>query len=176
MRLLIFILAVLYSATLLASFKIERPWIVKCGPEKCFMQVIVPYKHGDKMEQAGLSVSYQLKATKPHVIGFYLPADVDAKAGLIINFIDTIPDGNSFKLEPAEGTMARLPINNCNSSYCSSLIYKDLKSFRNKDMDLINELMIREHVWLLFKRKGEKESLMIPTYKFRDEVKKLPKK
>ncbi len=175
MRLIYLFVGIFYSSILFANDEIGQPWIVKCLPNKCFMQVLVPYKHSDKMEQAGLSVSYQLTTEKPHVIGFYLPADVDAKAGLIIQFIDTVKDRKSFKLAPVEGTMARLPINNCNASYCSSLVYKDIQSSNSKTMDLLEQLMIREHVWLLFKRKGKEESLMIPTYKFRDEVKKLSK-
>lgn len=103
-----------------------------------------------------------------------MPANIDTDAGLIINFVDTVTDGQSFKLEPA-GSMIRLPINNCNKSYCSSLVYQEIQSVDDREIDLIEELLIREHVWLLFKRNGKEETMMLPTYKFRDEFVNLPK-
>ena len=170
MKYLIFIIL---SFQVLANDDLGLPLHVKCGEDKCFMQVISPYQGPKIMEQAGMSLSYSLKKDVPSVIGFYLPADVNPDAGLIIKFIDTVPDGESFKLVPAEGTMARLPINNCKKAYCVSLVYKEIQSSDNSQMDLIQELKIREHVWLAFKRDGKEETLMLPTYKFRDELTKL---
>lgn len=171
-------LLILISFLPLSSYaenKMGFPWNVDCNESKCFMQVVVPYQGPSEMEQAGMSVSYSLVKDKPNVVGFYLPADVNADAGLIIQFIDTVPDGESFRLEPAEGTMARLPINNCKKSYCVSLVYQEIQSSDDSKMDLIQELLIREHVWLAFKRNGEEETMMLPSYKFRDEFAKLPK-
>ena len=173
-----YLLLILFSFLSVSTFAEEKmgfPWNVDCSESKCFMQVVVPYQGPSKMEQAGMSVSFYLKKDNPNIIGFYLPADVDADAGLIIKFIDTVPDGESFKLEPAEGTMARLPINNCKKSYCASLVYQEIKSSSDSKMDLIQELLIREHVWLAFKRNGKNETMMLPAYKFRDEFAKLPK-
>lgn len=169
------ILFLFLSQSSFADEKVGFPWNVDCSEIKCFMQVVVPYQGPSELEQAGMSVSYSLVQDKPNVIGFYLPADVDADAGLIIQFIDTVPDEKSFKLEPAEGTMARLPINNCKKSYCASLVYQEIQSSDDSQMDLIQELLIREHVWLAFKRNGKEETIMIPSYKFRDEFAKLPK-
>lgn len=165
----------LLSLQVMAEDNLGLPWHVECEGDGCFMQVITPYQGPDKMEQAGLAVAYNITKKKADFVGFYLPADVDAEAGLIIKFIDTVPDGNSFKLEPAEGTMARLPINNCKKSYCASLVHQEIQSSDESKMDLIQELLVREHVWVAFKRNGKEESLMLPSYKFRDEFAKLPK-
>lgn len=174
MKFLYLFLSLVLSVQALAEEKFGLPWHVECENEGCFMQVITPYQGPDKIEQAGLVVAYNTLKSKADYVGFYLPSDVDADAGLIIKFIDTVPDGDSFKLVPAEGSMARLPINNCNKNYCASLVHQEIQSSHESKMDLIQELLVREHVWLAFKRNGEDETLILPSYKFRDEFAKLP--
>jgi hypothetical protein len=156
----------------------QAQWDVSYGDDNCFMQVVVRYNEGSARarERAGLGVYYNLKNKNVNYIIFFLPAGVDAEAGLTIRFLDFIPDGDTYNLVPSQDGFIELPINDCNEEYCASRVHPEIQSEDHSKINLLEELMSREYVWLLFMRNGNAERAMIPIYKFRDEFSKINKK
>jgi hypothetical protein len=186
MKKLIIILLLLFSGNagasdldnLVKEAESQARWNVNCKDDNCFMQVAVRYNKGptSAMEQVGLAVSYNLKNKNVNYIGFFLPAGVVTENGLMIRFLNSVLDGKTYKLIPSQDDFIDLPINDCNKEYCASRVHAEIQSKDNSKINLLDELMSREHVWLLFMRNGNAERAMIPIYKFRDEFSKINEK
>ncbi len=153
----------------------QAQWDVDFKDDNCFMQIVMRYNDGSTkaMERAGLGVCYNLKNKNVKYIIFFLPAGVDAEAGLTVRFIDFVPGGDTYNLVPSQDGFLDLPINDCNKEYCASRVHPEIQSEDHSKINLLEELMSREYVWLLFMRNGNAERAMIPIYKFRDEFSKI---
>jgi hypothetical protein len=152
----------------------ERPWNIKCSEGRCFMQVAVQFERGRGVEQAGLAVSYDQRQDAVQYVSVYVPPDAIAKTGLRIAFVDSTPEGSDFKLVRASDLYS-IPILECTKEYCVSRVHPKLENGDGTSLDLFQELQRRSLLWVLFTRPGADEPVrvMIPVYRFRDELKKV---
>lgn len=155
----------------------EQPWNVQCSDGRCFMQVAVAFERGRGQEQAGLAVSFDQKKNICQYVSVYVPADAIKDEGLTIAFVDSVPEGESFKLKPATDLYS-IPIMECTEEYCVSRVHPELDNGDGTSLDLFQELKVRHHLWVGFKRTGEKElvRIMIPVYRFVIELREIENK
>lgn len=143
-------------------------WNVQCTSDraKCWIELLVPFAGPKKQERGGIAVAYDNAAKQPMYITVFVPRDAWDKEEVIINFVDSVADGDSWKLEAAETGMMGLPINECDRQFCMARIYPKIDNGDGTSTDLFAELQKRSFLWVMFKRSRKPERFMIPLSTF----------
>lgn len=186
MKIIITLLFLLFSCAAVANDKDDylanvndhTNWRTNCEDDDCAIFMVMDYNKGPYgiMERVALGIHYNVKSKSVKSIGFFLPPGVDSEAGMLIGFLDAVGVRSEFKLVASDSGLIRLPISNCEQNYCQSVVPTEIKSEDNSKIDLLDELMTRNSVSLLFMRNDKAERVMLPVFKFKDEIEKLADK
>ncbi len=144
------------------------PWNVQCTHDgkKCLLELLVPFGREGKPGLGGLAVAYDNLAGKPVYITVLIPADADGKGEVLVHLMDTVPDGNSWKLEAAGPGFMSLPVMDCNKQFCMARVRPEIDNGDGTTTDLFVELNKRHLLWVAFKRHGKPERFMVPVSGF----------
>ncbi len=152
---------------------IGLPWLIECENNHCLLQVESPYQKAGKDEYVALMVSYNKLTQSVNKVGIVIPSGDDVAPHIFVKFLDTLPSGNSYKLEEAKGKTLKIKIDNCDEHECVAVSEASALSTTNQAVDWDALLKNKEHIWIAFARSKQHESAMLPTYKFRHEIKNI---
>jgi len=141
------------------------PWNVQCAETRCAMEIQVRFGDSKHPERAGLGVALDRSVGRASFITVLVPPNVPPNSEVVIRFVDSVRDGDGWKLVPV-GDFMGLPIMECSHDFCMARVHPQIDSRDGRSTDLFTELQQRRFIWVLFKRKGEPERVMIPVSGF----------
>lgn len=150
----------------------DRPWRMDCKDGHCYLSMSARVQDQTSDNEVVILAVDVLQASRAaEVVQVILPPDVTKGEEVSIRFVDSKPDGASFKLTEA-GDMYALPINNCRPGGCASVVHPMLDNGNGPSLDLFLELQRHDFLWVMFQRQKVKEPtrVLIPIYKFREAV------
>jgi len=145
------------------------PWNVACTTtrDKCWMELFVPFTGPDKQERGGVAVAYDAVAKKPMFITVFVPPDIGTKHEVTIGLIKTVPDKQSWKLEPSKSGLMSLPVMECDLQFCMARVYPQIDNGDGTTTDLFAQMQSNDFIWVLFEQNGKPIRFMIPILEFR---------
>jgi len=145
------------------------PWTVACttARDKCWMELFVPFTAPGKKELGGVAVAYDAAAKKPLFITVFVPPDIGTKHEVTIGLIRTVPDKQSWKLEPSKTGLMSLPVTECNLQFCMARVYPQIDNGDGASTDLFAQMQSNDFLWVLFEQNGKPIRFMIPILEFR---------
>jgi hypothetical protein len=150
---------------------VGRAWATRCDDVNCSLSMSVPVREGRTDDAVVLEVSLKSGERAARFISVLLPTDVVRDADVVIRFVDTKPDGTTFKLVPGSETYA-LPIIECSASQCTVRVDPQLDNGDGTSLDLFDALQKHDFLWVLFKstRRDEPYRALVPVNRFKDAV------
>ncbi len=147
-----------------------RPWRVDCMADRCLLRMTAAIQ--DEMrnhEQATLVVDLQRSARQATLVRVLLPRDVVVGSEVQLRFIDSVPDGASFRLTFGSDLYA-LRVSACSADACAAAARPLLANGDGTHFDLFAALQKHSFLAVVFQRTGQKSPsrAMIPTFAFSD--------
>lgn len=148
------------------------PWNVECttARDKCWLELLVPFTAPGRKELGGVAVAYDASAKKPMFITVFVPPDIGTKNKIAIGLIRTVPDKQSWKLEPSKTGLMSLPVVECDLQFCMARIYPQIDNNDGTSTDLFAQMQSNDFIWVLFEQDGKPIRFMIPILEFRSAV------
>lgn len=139
-------------------------WNVQCTSDrsKCWLEILVSFHGAKKQERGGVALAYDGTAKKPMYVTIFIPPDTGKKDEVIVSFVDSVPDGDTWKLEPAKSGMMSLPVMECDRQFCMARVYPQIDNGDGTTTDLFAELQARRFLWVAFKQNGKLVRFLVP--------------
>jgi len=131
--------------------------------------MLVPVREGRTDDAVVLDVALKTGERAARFTSVLLPTDVVQSAEVVIRFIDTKPDGTTFKLVPGSEAYA-LPIIECSTSHCTVRVDPNLDNGDGTTLDLFEALQKHDFLWVAFKstRRDEPYRALVPVNRFKE--------
>ena len=152
-------------------------WDTQCQQKSCmlFLDVlhgaageVTPPDPKDSKQYISLMVAVDRTTRKPAYLAFHFPPDADPKQGFFVAFASGTQTNGKISLQPDKASLMNLGFDSCDADSCVARLREGkVDDGKGGLIDLLQGFDEKDHLWLMYTRKGKPIRTMIPLDPYR---------
>jgi hypothetical protein len=152
-------------------------WDTQCQEKGCMLFLDVlhgaageasPPDPKDSKQYISLMVAIDRETRKLVYLAFHLPPDADPKQGFFVAFASDRQSNGQVTIEPDKASLMNLGFDSCDADSCIARLREGkVDDGKGGLIDLLQGFNEKDHLWLMYTRKGKPIRTMIPLVPYR---------